>query len=215
MKIRTLNELQDILDIERGWRVKEIDEIKHAARDFRARTGLAPKTVVRAGIPLLYAHWEGFVKKSSAAYLTFVSSRRLKYNELAAPFVVFGAKKHLMSLTNSKKAAVNIAAVEFFLSHLSDQATLSFPGVIDAESNLSSLVFENIAASIGINTTWYETKYHLIDEQLLDKRNKIAHGEFLDIDHDAFRSLADHVIGLITAYKTDIQNAASLDAYRG
>ena len=79
---------------------------------------------------------------------------------------------------------------------------------------MSSKVFANIAKSIGINTQGYESRYHLIDESLLKRRNHIAHGEYLDVDSDGFRELADEILYLLRSYKTDIENAVSLKEYK-
>ena len=55
MKIRTEDELQDVIDSEIAWRKKELSAVKaniNTARNF------AKNTALRAGITLLYAHWE-------------------------------------------------------------------------------------------------------------------------------------------------------------
>ncbi|MEA2757178.1 MAG: hypothetical protein QOJ54_3467, partial [Aliidongia sp.] len=76
-----------------------------------------------------------------------------------------------------------------------------------------SKVFTNIATSIDISTDVYEAKYHLIDESLVQRRNKVAHGEYLDLGADDFLVLANEVIMIMRNFKTDLQNAASLEAY--
>jgi hypothetical protein len=88
------------------------------------------------------------------------------------------------------------------------------PSAIDTESNLTSKVFANIAASLDIDTSWYETKFNLIDESLVRRRNKVAHGDYLDLEPDDFLSLADEILGMMRCYKTDLENAASTAAYR-
>lgn len=210
-KLRTLSMLQDYLDHEFSWRLKEVASLK-----LSVRTSSPPhqNTVIRAGLTLLYAHWEGFVKKSSEGYLNFVSNQKLKYEELASCFVVFGVKKHLQDIATTRKARVNIAAVNFFLTRLANRANLKMKTAIDTESNLSSEVFENIVLSVGINPTPYQTKYHLIDSSLLKRRNRIAHGEYLDLGSDDYRTLADEVIALMRTFKTDIENAATSAKYR-
>jgi len=55
-KIRTLSQLEDFLDREFSWRLKEIADLRFLAR-FSGR--LRKNTMVRAGVPLLYAHWGG------------------------------------------------------------------------------------------------------------------------------------------------------------
>ena len=46
------------------------------------------------------------------------------------------------------------------------------------------------------------------------RRNKVAHGDYLDLDPADFRTLADDVLQMMRDYKTDLQNAASLATYR-
>lgn len=210
-KIRTLAELQDRLDREYSWRIKEIATLKVVAK---GSSSLNQSTVIRAGLPLVYAHWEGFVKQSSESYLKYVTSQRLRYEELTSCFVVFGAKKYLANIVGSRRSAANIEAVEFFRSCLADRADLSLSNAIDTKSNLNSETFENIALSIGVSTVFYDAYYKLIDESLLARRNGIAHGEYLDLDAVSFRSLSDEVIKLLRQYKTDIENLASTAAFK-
>ena len=87
-------------------------------------------------------------------------------------------------------------------------------GAIRTESNLSSTVFENIAMSIGVAFAPYAPFANLIDKSLLDRRNRIAHGEYLEVDEAGYSALADEVIKLLRMYKTDIENLASTGAYR-
>lgn len=212
MKIRSLSVFQDELDNGFAWRVKEIAGLKMSVES--KAMSLAQATLIRAGVPLLYAHWEGFVKQASEDYLEYVSNQRLKYNELSSCFVVFGAKKHLSHVVESRRAAVNIAAVEFFRSCAEERADLSLSNAINTKSNLKSEVFVDIAMSLGVPLDPYDAYFNLIDESLLKRRNAIAHGEYLDLDADSFRKLADEVIKLLRMYKTDLQNLASQGAFK-
>lgn len=211
MKIRSLGELQDSLDKGLSWRLKEVSYISSNTRSAKS---FAQAALLRAGVPLIYAHWEGFVKEASEAYLTYVASQKLRYGELASCFVVFGAKKYVASLIDSRRSEVNIEAVEFFRRNTVVQADLSVSNAVNTESNLSSTVFENIAISLGISIAPYQAYANLIDKVLLARRNKIAHGEYLDIDASAFEQLAEEILALLRMYKTDIENLASLQAFR-
>ena len=210
-KIRTINDLQDKLDYEYSWRIKEIANVKSITKKSSI---IKQPTAIRAGIPLLYAHWEGFIKKSSTHYLEYINSQSLSYSDLKSCFVVFGIKRRLNDLIESKKASITVEALDFIRNEMSQKAKLKIASAIRTESNLSSTVFENIAKSIGINTSKYLTRAKLIDESLLNRRNKIAHGEFMDLEFDGFKNLADDIILLIRWYKTDIENAASLQQYK-
>lgn len=61
MKIRTENDLQDAIDSELAWCKRELSAVRSniaSARKF------AKDTAIRAGIALLYAHWEGSIKNA-------------------------------------------------------------------------------------------------------------------------------------------------------
>jgi hypothetical protein len=209
-KIRTIGDLQDALDKGLSWRIKEVLYVKGNAISAKSS---AQATYLRAGVPLFYAHWEGFVKEASETYLEFVSNQNLRYRELASCFVVFGAKKHLANMINARRSSLNIEVVEFFRTSPEARANLALSNAVNTESNLSSTVFENIALSIGVKTGPYAAFANFIDKSLLDRRNKIAHGEYLDVDSSAFEKLADEVLILLRMYKTDIENLATLKAY--
>ena len=210
-KIRTVSQLQDSLDQGFSWRLKEIADLKITVR---GNSTLGQATVIRAGVPLLYAHWEGFVKQASQDYLNFVSCQRMKYGDLAPCFVVFGVKKHLTNITSSRTTSINIEAVEFFRRCAGERADLILSSAIDTKSNLNSDIFENIALSIGVSVKPYDSYYNLIDVSLLARRNKSAHGEYLDLRVEDFRKLSDEVVKLLRMYKTDIENMASVSAFK-
>ncbi len=209
-KVKTLDQLQDVLDKEMSWRIKEIGVFRVGSKSNSS----GRKPFIRAGIALLYAHWEGFIKAASEYYLTFVESRGHTYRDLKTCFSVFGLKGKLDTLVEANKSAPNIAAMEFILSEMEAIAKLHIGSAIKAESNLTSKVFTNIATSLDIEIDQYETKFNLIDSSLVGRRNKIAHGEFLELDGKEFGKLADDVLNLMRAYKTDLENAASLKKYK-
>lgn len=207
--IRTLNQLQDALDKEMAWRTKEVKAFGLASR----ANGPERRFFIRAGVALLYAHWEGFVKTSSEMYLSFVATRGLKYSELKSCFSVFGLKAKLNTLGTSRQASANIDAFDFILKELDKTAILQLGSAINTESNLTSKVFVNIATSLHIDISAYNSRFNLIDESLVHRRNKIAHGEYIDIGGKEFGELLDDVLQIMREYKTDLENAASTSAY--
>jgi len=209
-KIRTVAQLQETLDAEMGWRIKEISALKLASKTEEGDR----RVFVRAGVTLVYAHWEGFIKAASEAYLDFVDNQGHMYRELKSCFAIFGLKGKLALLGDSRQAKSNIEAFDFVLGELDNRARMRFSSAIDTESNLTSKVFANIATSLDIATTAYETKFNLIDESLVRRRNRVAHGDYLDLGAADFRSLADEILQMMRDYKTDLQNAASMATYR-
>jgi hypothetical protein len=202
--------LIDFLDDEFAWRLQEIAFIKGSIRQAQ---NVSRKALLRAGVPILYAHWEGFIKQSSLGYINFVGCQRLRYDELASCFIAMGARTQLDGLRATKNALSNIATVDFFLHQLVSRANLPLQSGVNTRSNLSSEVFENIAISIGVDSSKYTTRFKLIDESLLARRNNIAHGQYIDIDTKEYDDLSDNVVELMRWYKTDVMNAAQSKLY--
>jgi hypothetical protein len=210
MILRTVLELQEYLDHDFAWRVREIDYTKTAVQ--RA-SGNAQMAVARAGLALLYAHWEGFVKGASEALLNFVLHRKFKYRQLRPCFMAHGLAMHLDVLVTTHKHHRRFETVQFVVEKLDEQAKFPWKDVIRTQGNLSSEVFRSVVAAIAIDPTRYESRYNWIDKVLLARRNRIAHGERLEFSASEFPSLADETLTLLRWFKNDIENSAATKAY--
>jgi hypothetical protein len=209
-KARTADQFQSHLDNLIAWRIKELATLK---LEIKTAEAILQKCVIRATVCLAYAHWEGFIKESSDDYVEFVGNQKLCYNQLASCFVVLGAKVHLNSLRESQRAESNTTAVDFFRNKMGERARITKIPWNSTQANLSSKVFENIAQTIGIDPAPFSTRYHQIDNELLKLRNQIAHGEFLKVSDEDCIELVDSVIGLMTQFKSAIENAVSIGSY--
>ena len=79
-------------------------------------------TALRAGIALLYAHWEGFIKNAAEHYLQYVALKKLTYQELNCGFVALAMKQRLDECVVTNKSTVYTEVVKFFLEGLSERA---------------------------------------------------------------------------------------------
>lgn len=210
-KLRTATLLQDALDRDFAWRLKEIDDLR---KEVRRAEATRQRSLLRAGVAILYAHWEGFIKKGADSYVNYLSCQGLPYRSLKHCFIALGLKNHLELLAETRKVRRSTETLAFVLEELDKPARLPMHEAVSAESNLSSVVFENITGWIGINADKYKTKFHLIDESLLRQRNQIAHGEFLLVDPPAFDSLVDETLLLLRWFKDDLENALATNAHR-
>lgn len=209
-KIRTIDQFQDYIDTEMAWRIKEV---AHLTSVIGSSKSMAQRTIIRASIPLLYAHWEGFVKNSSSKYIEFISTLRLKFSDLEECLIVLGMRKHLKEMGQANKHDILASSLNFILQGQSQSANLSFDSAINTESNLKSHVFDNIAKSIGVSITSFESRYNFIDESLLKRRNCIAHGEYLDVNADEWRTISQETLLLMRNFKDEISNKASTKKY--
>jgi hypothetical protein len=123
-------------------------------------------------------------------------------------------KGKLALLGDSRQAKTNIEVLDFVMSEMDQPAKMALSNAIRTEANLTSNVFRNIATSIDVPITQYESRFPLIDESLVGRRNSIAHGEYLGLKPGEFIQLADDVQMMMRWYKTDLQNAATLGKYK-
>ncbi len=217
MSIRTLEELDDQLHKDLAWRKKEITALSNLVKS--AKNTKEQSALLRAGVALLYAHWEGFIKTAAEKYLLFVSDyasrHRLTYNDLASGFVAVCLHNKLKTFEETSKSTTHTELVHFFRNKMTERATIPVEGVVKVAGwNLNSEALKDIICTLGLDYTPYELKENLIDERLLGQRNNIAHGEWLSIRLPDFDELHDAVLLMIQIFKDQISNSATLAAYR-
>jgi hypothetical protein len=210
-KIRTAEDLQQLLVEELAWRKKELGIVK-ALITAKSSSLEIINCHIRSGIALLYAHWEGFIKAAGAAYLTYVASQRLTYLDLTNNFIVIATKRLLTDAHEANKLSLHAKVVERFTSGLTERCNL--PTEIETRSNLSTEVLKEIVYALGFDYTEYGINAKLIDETLLKHRNSVAHGQYLIISMNEFIGLHKDIIGLMELFSNQISNAVSTKAYK-
>lgn len=212
-RLRTVEDLEDRLDQGLAWRKRELSIIRGMVQNQTAST---PKSefVIRSGVAMLYAHWEGFIKESSELYAHFVASQRLAYADLSSNFLALAMKKQLHEAEMTSKATRYSKVAEFFLSGLNSQCRISYAQLIDTQANLSSAVLREIVCMLGLSYSYFETKEKLIDERLVSARNHVAHGEHLVPDIEGFLELHQEILTIMEVFRNQISNAAAMGLYR-
>jgi len=211
------------LDEELVWREKEIGMLKSNIEISASDTDL------RAGVVLLDAHWEGFVKSAVNKYIKFVASKRLRLDELHDCFIALALKKECRKIEQSKKIDFYIKAVDFLINRLSEQANIPYEKdnkkeneKVDEEekvgeeiktSNLNFKVLKEILHTVGLTCSTYESKENLI-ESLVKNRNDIAHGKQKYVDKSTLTQLFTEIIDIIRSLQTDIFCAAEQKSYK-
>lgn len=214
MKIRTKEEFQDAIDSETSWRKKELSAINSnisSARKFSKNTAL------RAGIAMLYAHWEGLVKNVASYYLEHVSFQNLTYSELQTNFLAISIKEELKLFDSSNKSTIHNQIVNSIKSKQNEKTKIPYENIIKTNSNLDSQIFVEIMETIGLDYSQYQTSFNMIDEVLLKMRNKIAHGERLEsisLDQERFEEIYSVMIGIMNQFVSQVTNAVYLEEYK-
>lgn len=205
--IRTTDQLLAKVAEDHIWRRKELTELKALVQTSQGDI-LRSRVLIRAAVALLYAHWEGFVKKSSTHYLEYVASHRLPYKNLATNFVGLTLKSKFFELGASEKISGGNALAKFFCTELDHRSYVPYKNAVDTKSNLSSKVLIDILDALGLDARQFDTRLKFIDTNLVNPRNHIAHGEGFDMSIDDYLALHDGVLALIGTYRNEVENAS-------
>lgn len=210
--MRTKAELQQSIDEDLIWRRRETFQLR-ALIEGAGENKSQEAALLRAGIAILYAHWEGFIKRSGTLYLQFVSNQGRKGNELQANFLAIKFKSQLDGILASKKPAAAHELIDFFCHKMDNKLRLPKKGLIDTHSNLSSEVLRDINEMLGLDNGPYETKKQIIDLKLVNQRNHIAHGNELSINFNEFIEIYDEVFNMMNEFRNQVQNAAITNSF--
>lgn len=77
-KIKTVETLEELLMQDLAWRKKEMFSLKILVE----KDEINEPILLRAGIALLCAHFEGFIKRASNYYIGYVAEQKKPYSEL-------------------------------------------------------------------------------------------------------------------------------------
>ncbi|KQS27982.1 MAE_28990/MAE_18760 family HEPN-like nuclease [Dyadobacter sp. Leaf189] len=174
-------QFESLLDEDLAWRKLEISELMLLAKTTEK------DVVFKSLILLLYAHWEGYIKKSSKLYMLYISEKKILLNALSSNFKAVALKDHVSKCFDSKNR-LNLANEIAFVSAYSKFENKKFKlvidlnndfdsSIIDTESNLKPKVFRNIHDVLGLQyKQCLRTREHYINSHLLANRNAIGHG---------------------------------------
>lgn len=184
-----IEEFQDFLDTDLAWRKMEISQLL-----MILNTAESKEIVGKSMILLLYAHWEGFIKKSSKCYLKYVSDKNIKIQDLTPNFEAIMLKrfarecidqdsnnlaKEFALMDKHRKARVRPFKININVDNEFDKE------FIDTQYNLSSKVLGNIIQIIGIKyNDAIKTRRQFLDVNLLKNRNAIGHGNQLSVNSE-------------------------------
>jgi hypothetical protein len=208
MKIPTSTELSEFLTRELTWRKRELLSLSLLIQKAK---GYDKNTLIRAGIVMLYAHWEGYVKNAAEAYIDYINRRHLIHSYVQDNFAAASLKNFLSRLKTTNKYSLITSCYSEIKSHHNKKVSISTN--IDTKSNLRKEAFGEILHLLGIPLNGFETSLSFINT-LVDDRNYIAHGEYLPITESKYKEIERKTLELIKMFKTDIENSCVLEKFR-
>lgn len=214
MKLKTIEELSDKLDEEISWRRLELTNLKF---NLEKAEGILLNINLRANLVLLYAHWEGFVKKALTYYLIHVSQQKLYNNELRHNFYAMQEYSKLKMFSQTKKGSIHTKIIDDIFESYGKISNIPYKNQIDTKSNLSSELFKELMLKVGLDYSSYESNFSLIDIRLLKNRNEIAHGENmneLELTKESYLELHREIMGIMDKLAEQIITAAKNIEYK-
>lgn len=209
MKNRSKDELTDNIDQEFTWRFHEIASMKTTVKSMKDdNKALSP--MVRCLVMLSYAHWEGFVKYSSRYFFDYMNYLGLNKSQTNLALVASSLR---YSFVNRRKRDIN----DLIYQALNDdhyKPRYNSDVMADADSNLNYEILEIISSNLGVDITSLSLKQNLLDEIVLGRRNKMAHGEFDKLDKTYGLEVADAVLYFMQQFKTIMENMIVQEEFR-
>lgn len=207
-KIKSEEMLFQEIDDEMSWRRMEIHYLKSLLK--QKRNSKEKDALEKSVILVSYSHWEGFVKSISMYYLSYITFLALPKNKMSTNLIA----SCLIRVGENQNMATKIKELHKVLTDDNYKLAFNIDRLVDAESNLNSIVLDKILVNIGASTSAFDTKAIFIDYVLLKNRNEFAHGDRERVDFDTAIDIADKVLELMALYKTEIENMISLKAYK-
>lgn len=169
---------EDQIEKDLAWREAEMGSLKLLLA--AAPTGSdRQRALLRACSAMLYAHYEGFSKFCWTILLDAIQKQKPRRIDLVTPLAKRAMECVFRTLRGdtSTESFWNFCTRQFS-SELTAVAT--FPDEIDTESNLWPELSAKINSSVGLNCSLLDEHSDRIG-QLVGRRNKIAHGEKMEI----------------------------------
>lgn len=213
MKIKTIEKLQEKLEEDLSWRKKELINIKTLIED--ETNNIDKNILVRSGIALLCAHWEGYIRYVANMYIVYICNINIKTKELKENFLALLLRKDIVNSGMTEKTSVHVRLIDkikdirenkFYIRYSEDNR------IIKTNSNLSYELFNEILKSINIENK-YELKKNYIDYNLLKRRHEIVHGEKTEFEIEDFIATFNIITNILEEFKDQVISAAENKVY--
>lgn len=119
------------------------------------------QVALRAGVALLYAHWEGWVKALSRLYIDYVNAQGPCFEDLSPAFLGNALRTRLDNVSQAFSAQTHLEFGAFLLDGGLKCRVVLNPDLIRTAGNLSSSVLRDVTTRLGLPYAPYETRTNL------------------------------------------------------
>lgn len=133
-------------------------------------------TAARMAMPMLYAHWEGYVREALQSYLEHVEKLKIPQVRANPALLSYAWSQNFRAVASNQNAEARAEFTRKILAALQDP--LAFhkkEHEIDVSSNLRFKIVEKLCVSMCLNVGKLKEREKALDH-LVEQRNTIAHG---------------------------------------
>ena len=210
MSNKTVEAYYDLLEDEFTWRKVELRNYKMVV-DKQGLLTDRKQPLIRAGVALLYAHWEGFIVSASEIYLQFINQKKCCVSSVKHNFICLFIQQKARTFPNTYKASLYEDIAKKLIPNRNEK--LDFSTKVETKSNLKYDLFREILWKLGLDENLFSLKKELINRKLVDNRNTIAHGKYCVVDYKDYLELHDGILEMLEIFKNIIQNAIETNSH--
>jgi len=160
------------IEADKSWRNLELKKIEIICQKLDNKE--LNELILKSTIPMIYAHWEGFVVSSLRKVNRYLNSLEYKYSDFNINLLTNAYEENIKNLENSLGYDKRVKHLNIIFENLTNSVTFSTK--IDVKSNLRFKVLQDICLKFNLNIDSFKS-YQRDLENLLKIRNSIAHGE--------------------------------------
>lgn len=165
----------------------------------------------RMCIPMIYAHWEGFVVSSIKLLLGYLNKLELNSSDVKTNLVVVGLGDSYKSLSGKQSFGQRVEFTDKFIGIFNEE--LKFSKKVDTKSNLNSKIFIALCEMLTFESSAFQEYSGDID-RLVNVRNSIAHGEnSIVVNMDNVKKYIDAVTKSMDILTSEIQKFIEGEEY--
>lgn len=212
-KLRTKTQVIDRIDGAFARRLSELEYLKTIV--FKSK-GAAQDSAARAAYPMVYAHWEGFIKDTTFAYLEYVTNvvgiKGLAKSKVLPSLISGWAWQ---SGVKGERPTLH-TFMECTISTVFDVGAfppMELAPIPRAQGIMDSQLFKQLCRLISLDYSHFATREKFIDEILAKRRHQIVHGALDTVSANDFDSVRTEGLALMSQYKNEIENLIATDGF--
>lgn len=200
--------IEDSLLEDISWRQDELAILKTTYIQSPESTPRG-RTLRRAYLALLYAHYEGFTKFAWEEFLIRAAADTITLAELKNPLIANFTSSQINDLRGCP-AAQFVETTQRYVSNLSAAGPHSYKAL--QTSNLWPQVFEEGCEALALSASYISTN-RLTLKSLVSRRNDIAHGKNVPVSDADLFVLEEAVWKVILALADDVAKGVERKCY--